>query len=112
MARLYNIGAKLEREHCHNAISGGALVAMRGAGSKCYSKENKYKIDTIFIYKDKIVLAQHKKRGIIKKKDLAGLIELQNLIPIIEVCVGSSDKLMNVKELAGELFGKRVRAHP
>jgi len=108
MARLYNQGAELERKHCHLAISGGALIAMRGAGSKCYSKENKYKIDTIFIYKDRIVLSQHKKRGIIKKKDLACLIELQNLIPNIEVCIGSSNKLTNVKELIGELFNKRV----
>ena len=108
MARLYNQGAELEREHCHLAINQGALIAMRGAGSKCYSKENKYKVDTIFIYKDKIVVSQHKKRGIIEKKDLASLIELQNMLPNIEVCIGSSDKLVNVKEMVGELFGKRV----
>jgi len=54
MPKLYQQGANLERKQCHEAISGGALIAMRGAGSKCYSKENKYKIDTIFIYEGKI----------------------------------------------------------
>lgn len=108
MPRLYAQGADLEREHCHNAISNGALVAMRGAGSKCYSKDNKYKLDTIFIYQNKIVLSQHKKRGNIEKRDLINLMELQRelqkLIPNIEVCVGSSSNLKKVADMVNEIF--------
>jgi len=102
---LYDQGANVERKHCHLAISGGALVAIRGAGSKSYSRESKYKIDTIFIYQDKVVLAQHKKRGSIQKKDLVRLMELQSMLPgFIKVCVGDSKKLRNVNELIGDIF--------
>jgi len=105
MMSRYQQGANLERRECHVAISGGALLALRGAGSKSYGK---YKIDTIFVFKDKVVLTQYKKSGKIAKRDLVALLELQRKVPeFIEIRVGTTSETKSPDELLPEIFGKQ-----
>lgn len=79
----YQQGARLERLACHKAIEEGAICSIRAAGSKSYGK---YKLDVVHIFKDKVILEQHKK-GLMSKKEKDGLKELAELlmepIPVI-----------------------------
>ena len=93
---IYQQGANIEREACKNAIRSGYLIAMRGAGSKCYSKNGKYKIDTIFIKKNEVVLVQHKKTGKISQQELENLIRLQKKLPNCKVMIGDKNGLKEV----------------
>jgi hypothetical protein len=94
--------------HCHEALKEGAVLALRGAGSKSYGN---YKIDTIDIFpkgsKVEIRLIQHKKRGYINKQDVVRLLELQKIVPDnVVVYVGDKDGILPVedKKITGLLF--------
>ena len=92
----YEQGRRLESEHCKRAVEEGAFLALRGAGSRCYGK---YKVDTVDINKERIRLIQWKKKGAIKKKDLVGLVKLQQILtePLrVEICLGTNEKIENV----------------
>lgn len=99
----YTRGSNLERRHCHEAIEDGAVVAVRGAGSKSYGK---FKIDTVFLYRDKVVFCQQK-IGKIGKTELFGLMQLQKIFskPVnVEVSVGTCDGITPVNSMIGRLF--------
>lgn len=92
---IYQQGARIERLHCHRAIKEGALLSLRGAGSKNYGK---YKIDVVDVFPDKIRLIQHKKKGHIPKKEVVKLLDLQKRVPDnVEVFIGDAIGLTHIK---------------
>jgi len=105
---IYTQGARVEREHCHRAVDEeGAILSLRGAGSKSYSKGQKYKIDTIDVFKDRIRVTQHKKKGHIPKTEVFKLLELQRLVPDnVKVYVGDSKGIKHIEDkgITGLLF--------
>lgn len=99
---IYSQGANIERNHCKRAIREGALVSLRGAGSKSYGP---YKIDTIDIFPDKIRVTQHKKRGHIAKTQIVKLLELQRKCPSnVEIYIGDTGGLKHINECVKLLF--------
>lgn len=54
----YARGATFERKIIKDGIEAGALMGMRGAGSKCYGK---IKVDVVLLYEDRVTLIQCKK---------------------------------------------------
>lgn len=54
----YAKGAQLERDTIKAGIKSGAILGMRGAGSKSYGQ---LKVDVVLLYEDRLVLIQCKK---------------------------------------------------
>jgi len=97
---IYQQGARVEREHCHLAIKDGALLSLRGAGSKSYGR---YKIDVIDVFPKEselgIRLIQHKKKGYIPKTEIVKLLDLQRRVPNnVKVYVGTSSELIHIED--------------
>lgn len=76
MVNKYRQGVILERAGCKKAVAEGALLAGRFASSKNWGV---YKIDTVEIYDNRVVLTQYKK-GAMSKKEKDGLKELAELL--------------------------------
>ena len=78
------------------------MLSLRGAGSKCYGK---YKIDTVDIFKDKIRLIQHKKKGHIPKTEVVKLVNLQRLLPNnVDVYIGDKDGIKHIDDCIKLIF--------
>ena len=70
-------GSRLEQQGCKDAVEAGALLAGRFAASKNWGR---FKIDTVSVFLDRVVLTQYKK-GKATKKEREELLELGRLLP-------------------------------
>lgn len=103
MNHNYTKGARFEREIIRRFMRQGAVLAVRAAGSKCYAKNPKLKVDVVVFKPPYVYLVQAKRQEKARSKQLK---EFGKSVEELRLCYGGEFLKGIFVENIGELDGE------